>query len=84
MHYVLQLFCADDKKKMIWPKPKIGCRQIYRFIVEYSSGVRTGGFGGQNPPLKILEKMKTFLERTAFFYTQIAEIAVFLCYPTCL
>ena len=45
-------------------------------------GVRTGEISGvKTPPLKILKKRKPlFLERTAFFHTEIAEIALmFFC-----
>ena len=46
-----------------------------RFSVDGGSGVRTRGVRGSKlPPLKIFKEM--FLERTAFFRTEIAETAL--------
>ena len=53
------------------------------FSLQYAkvSGVRTGSFGGQNPPLKILKEMKTSLFGTnRLFHTEIAEIALMFFY----
>ena len=43
-----------------------------------ASGIRTGGLGVNPPPLLTIEKNKKtlFLEPSAFFYTEISEIAV--------
>ena len=59
------------------------------YLVGVGSGVRTRGFGGQNPPLTLEKKKKTLLLGTIrFFDVEIAEIAidyhVFQCSPTCL